>query len=62
MLVTLAPSAPLGYAIGFAGDVAGALGVGVSEAVGAVADGVGEVVDAVGDAAGAVWDEVSSWW
>lgn len=56
------PFQGLGYAIGFAGNVAGALGVGVGEAVGAVSDGVGEVVDAIGDAAGAAWDEVSSWW
>jgi hypothetical protein len=56
------PFQGLGYAIGFAGDVAGTLGVGVGEAVGAVSDGVGEVVDAIGDAAGAAWDEVSSWW
>jgi hypothetical protein len=51
----------LGYAIGFGGDVGGALVVGVGEAVGAVADGVGEVVDAVGDAAEDAWDEVTSW-
>lgn len=56
------PFQGLGYAIGFAGDVAGTLVVGLGEAVGAVADGVGGAVDAIGDAAGAVWDEVSSWW
>ena len=54
------PFLGIGYTVGFAGDVAGAIVQEAGELVGAVSEGVGDAIDAIGDAAGDAWDEISS--
>jgi hypothetical protein len=48
----------LGYSIGFAGDMAGAILETAGEIVGGVADAVGGVVDGIGSAVEDIWDSI----